>query len=74
MTEDGDEAALRDRQVQTIEDDVRLLVFLRLIGVMQVFDFDRCGHSFSFVQRQVAPHGRARPVSRTGRPSSSDWV
>ena len=74
MAEHGDEAPLFDGQAQAVKDDMRLAAVLALVSIMQVVYLDRCGHGFSFVQRHVAPHGRARPVSRTGRPSSSDWV
>ena len=74
MSEHGDKASLLNGQAQAVEDDMRLAAVLTLIRIMQVVYLNRCGHGFSFVQRHVAPHGRARPVSRTGRPSSSDLV
>ena len=74
MSEHGDKASLLNGQAQAVEDDMRLAAVLTLIRIIQVVYLNRCGHGFSFVQRHVAPHGRARPVSRTGKPSSSDWV
>ena len=74
MSEHGDKASLLNGQAQAVEDDMRLAAVLTLIRIMQVVYLNRCGHGSSFVQRHVAPHGRARPVSRTGRPSSSDLV
>ena len=74
MAEHGDKAPLLDGQVQAVKYNMRLAAVLALVSIMQVVYLNRCGHGFSFVQRHVAPHGRARPVSRTGRPSSSDWV
>ena len=74
VAEDGHEAPLPDRQVQPVKDDMCFSAVLRVVGVAQAADFDRCGHGLSFVQRQVAPHGSTSPVSRTGSPSSSDCV
>ena len=74
MPEHGNKASLLNGQVQAVKDDVRLAAVLSFVSIVQIVYLDRCGHGFSFVQRQVAPHGRARPVSRTGKPSSSDWV